>query len=1255
MGTGASGATRRRTALIGFAILLAVATMPATALAAGPSRLFQTPVTRVTGSGAGQLEANAVAADPTTGDIFVADQGNNRVSKFGPFGQFLEAWGWGVANGAVELQTCGPAAAPPTPTCRKGLAGSGVGQFNLETGGITVDSAGDVWVGDMENSRVEKFDAEGHFLLMVGGGVNRGPAHPGNLCTSEDIGEGDTCGVGVPGSGPAEFESRAGALATGLSGSVLVGDKGRIQEISASGSFVRQISLAPPYSDKYVKAIAQGPLGSVYLLGSSTDFTEADEEVLKVDSSGLTLETIPTTWTPTALSVDADGDLFIALFHKEEPGQAEPFGYYREVIEFGPDGEPILPFGEGFGAARASTSRVEYKSLAANTVTGAGGDDLYLNEVLIPTSVEPEENVLAAYGPPPDKWEPPRVAPEITSQFASSVASGSAVVSADVNPHFWPDATYSVEFGTGRCSEGGCPQVLPASPASLGAGFVNEPVASPGIELAGLSPATTYHFRFTVQSGGGGPVKGVGAGEAEATFTTPLPFRLDTNCPNQAVRGGEAARLPDCRGYEMVSPVDKNGADIYPLINVNSIPLALDQSTVGGDKLAYSDYQAFGDAAGAPYMSQYIASRGTDGWTTQNVTAPQGVSTLGPGHRLELGIWQFTPDLCAASVLQYTDPALAPGGVSGLRNAYLRQNCAGDSYEALSNEAPPTGTEGLQYVPAPQGMSDDGRCVVIGASGIGASGEREVYEECGGQRTTISSLPNGTAAKGARVGTANGIDEPLLKPRIGTVAGAVSADGERVYWSEGEGKLFVRVNSAQPPSALSGSKCSESEKACTEKVSQVVSGANVKFLAASEDGNRAYFSVNESSSPLDGNLYAFTLSSGTAQKVAGEFIGAVAASPDGARFVFASREVLSSAPNSAGASAVAGEPNLYFYDSTRSGEDRYRFIGTLTAQDATVENARGTLSPIASEPFRDVSRISGSGEQVAFMSTAGLTGYNNLDLNSGESDAEVYLYDAAADGGTGRLTCVSCNPSGQRPEGRELTVEGTPTTWAAAGIPPYQTEFYGGRVLSTNGNRVYFDAYESLVANDENGAVEDVYEWEAPGTGDCVVGGSGYSAANDGCISLISTGRSPVDSEFLDASADGSNIFFTTSQSLVSEDPGQYDIYDAHEFGGFAQAPPPPAACVGEACQAEQAQPASSSPATTRAVAGNPSNPRPSCAKGRQAKKRHGKWICVKKPKKSAKKAHGHQRNQHHSHTKKKRPAKTKGRHKNHKSRGAER
>jgi hypothetical protein len=66
---------------------------------------------------------------------------------------------------------------------------------------------------------------------------------------------------------------------------------------------------------------------------------------------------------------------------------------------------------------------------------------------------------------------------------------------------------------------------------------------------------------------------------------------------------------------------------------------------------------------------------------------------------------------------------------------------------------------------------------------------------------------------------------------------------------------------------------------------------------------------------------------------------------------------------------------------------------------------------------------------------------------------------------------------------------------------------------------------------------------------------------------LISSGESSLDSEVIDAGSDGRNVFFKTAQSLVAQDPGLADVYDARADGGFPAPQAPPLACEAEDCQ----------------------------------------------------------------------------------------
>jgi hypothetical protein len=96
-----------------------------------------------------------------------------------------------------------------------------------------------------------------------------------------------------------------------------------------------------------------------------------------------------------------------------------------------------------------------------------------------------------------------------------------------------------------------------------------------------------------------------------------------------------------------------------------------------------------------------------------------------------------------------------------------------------------------------------------------------------------------------------------------------------------------------------------------------------------------------------------------------------------------------------------------------------------------------------------------------------------------------------------------------------------------------------------------------LSQNDSNGYIQDVYEWEPNGVGTCT--------RAKGCLALISTGASPKDSHFLNASDSGNDAFFLTRDQLVPADKDDFlDLYDARVGGGVEESGQAP--CAGEAC-----------------------------------------------------------------------------------------
>jgi hypothetical protein len=128
---------------------------------------------------------------------------------------------------------------------------------------------------------------------------------------------------------------------------------------------------------------------------------------------------------------------------------------------------------------------------------------------------------------------------------------------------------------------------------------------------------------------------------------------------------------------------------------------------------------------------------------------------------------------------------------------------------------------------------------------------------------------------------------------------------------------------------------------------------------------------------------------------------------------------------------------------------------------------------------------------------------------------------------------------------------------------------------------LFFESQDALVAQDVNGQVQDVYEWEPQGVGSC--------ARVSGCVSLISSGTSPTDSMFMDSSANGSDVFFITRQSLLGRDQDHYlDLYDARVDGGFTEAST--AQCAGEGCRGSLTIAPSSLVAGSSLFGGGPGN-----------------------------------------------------------------
>jgi hypothetical protein len=376
----------------------------------------------------------------------------------------------------------------------------------------------------------------------------------------------------------------------------------------------------------------------------------------------------------------------------------------------------------------------------------------------------------------------------------------------------------------------------------------------------------------------------------------------------------------------------------------------------------------------------------------------------------------------------------------------------------------------------------------------------------------------------------------------------------------------------------------------TTRADQNAPGSVVNFSGSTPDGGRIFYSRGGGAFAGENGYESFEVFEAADKKmtvIANEgAIWPVNVSEDGSHAYFVSTAALSgSGANTLGAEAEAGKHNLYVWDGAG-----VRFIAALNAEDVNGERPPGPLgilsglgywntsqNPLGSSggPARDPSRSSPDGSIFVFQTTENL-----LPSYDSAGHVEIFRYDADS----GELGCVSCNPAGTAATADAELQTFSKNVSERIGV----SELTHIPNISTDGKTVVFETRERLLPTEDEDDFYDVYRWKA------------------GELALVSSGLSSDNDFLFGMSADASDIFFKTFDSLVSldHDGGNYSIYDARVDGGF-QPPISGPVCEGEGCQGGLAQaPALPSAATpTFRGAGNVSEP--PRKKKHHKKKRH--------------------------------------------------
>jgi hypothetical protein len=679
-----------------------------------------------------------------------------------------------------------------------------------------------------------------------------------------------------------------------------------------------------------------------------------------------------------------------------------------------------------------------------------------------------------------------------------------------------------------------------------------------------------------------------------------------SSCANEALREARhETALPDCRAYEMVSPPAKNGGDV--LANSQRTRAAADGSAV-----MFASLSVFADALGSGVATEYMAERstspdpGNSGWDTHAITPEQTPeSFLAAGNQAEAAYQgEVSPDLTKGAIRTFSPLTDAPN-VALTQNMYLRSDLrtpGPGSYQLLNDcLSPPAGpcsaplpepypsifgpfgnefTLLTQYRPWLAGASADFNQVIYedaftltndapDALNFASIFKPKLYESDHGVVNYVGLIPppGQTTCTGAECQAAPSSiagQGAAAAPNVHYTPHTISADGTRIFFtadatgcSSGSftcGQLYMRSNNGTPSASTVQLNASErtdcaDHNPCNGTSEPDPTHSTAAYWDASTDGSRVFFMTPEAltdNAPIGTanklymydttlpdtdphNLTLLNVDNEPTDGIDSNSFGVIGVSNDGHYVYFTNVGQLVS-----GAPLTGGNQIFLWHDGQVSYVGRLAGLGDIADDVMTGSSVFG---------FVKQARVSADGRTLLFSTTGG-TGLLSPPYDHA-GHRELYVYRAD----TEKLSCASCNPSGAAGTADASTSVRTRSGGSS-------TTTYLNHALSADGRYVFFSTAEALVPGDSNGK-SDAYEYDT----------------ETGKVSLLSSGKDPADSYFMDASASGNDVFILTREQLSGWDTDlNYDVYDVRVNGGFPEPPVPVAGCSGDGCQGAQAQ-----------------------------------------------------------------------------------